>query len=180
MEVIARLAADETLGDRIIKVNHAGEHGAVNIYRAQLLASWWRKSDLKSELREFLEHEKRHRAIFEAELARRRRHRCRSYWLCGIGGFVLGLITGCCGRSSIAATTVAVESVVLRHLQAQLAALSSVDLAAVSAIRLIYADELAHRDRAALESKAGMFWSRLLRPLVSWATESVIWLGMRL
>jgi 3-demethoxyubiquinol 3-hydroxylase len=38
MEIIARLAADETLGDRIIKVNHAGEHGAVNIYRAQLLA----------------------------------------------------------------------------------------------------------------------------------------------
>ena len=74
MEVIARQIADETLGDRIIKVNHAGEHGAVNIYRAQLLASWWRKSDLKSALREFLEHEKRHRAIFEAELARRRRH----------------------------------------------------------------------------------------------------------
>jgi ubiquinone biosynthesis monooxygenase Coq7 len=38
MEVIARLAADESLGDRVIKVNHAGEHGAVNIYRAQLLA----------------------------------------------------------------------------------------------------------------------------------------------
>jgi ubiquinone biosynthesis monooxygenase Coq7 len=33
MEVTARLAADETLGDRVIKVNHAGEHGAVNIYR---------------------------------------------------------------------------------------------------------------------------------------------------
>ncbi len=92
MEVIARLTADETLGDPIIKVNHAGEHGAVNIYRAQLLASWWRKSNLESELREFLEHEKRHRAIFAAELARRRRRRCRSYWLCGIGGFVLGAV----------------------------------------------------------------------------------------
>jgi hypothetical protein len=30
MEIIARLAADETPGDRIIKVNHAAEHGAVN------------------------------------------------------------------------------------------------------------------------------------------------------
>jgi Ubiquinone biosynthesis protein COQ7 len=91
MEVIARLAAEETLGDRVIKVNHAGEHGAVNIYRAQLLACWWRKSDLKSELREFLDHEKRHRAIFASELTRRGRPRCRSYWLCGVGGFVLGL-----------------------------------------------------------------------------------------
>jgi demethoxyubiquinone hydroxylase (CLK1/Coq7/Cat5 family) len=32
MEVIARLAADESLGDRVMKVDHAGEHGAVNIY----------------------------------------------------------------------------------------------------------------------------------------------------
>ena len=54
MEVIARLAADESLGDRVMKVDHAGEHGAVNIYRAQLLACRWRRSDIKSELREFL------------------------------------------------------------------------------------------------------------------------------
>ncbi len=178
MEVIARLTADEMLGDRIIKVNHAAEHGAVNIYRAQLLVSWRRKSDLKSQLREFLEHEKRRRAIFAVELNRRRRHRYRSYWRCGIGGFVLGLVTGCCGVRSIPATTV--ESVVLRHLQAQVAALSSVDLAAVSAIKSIYDDELAHRDGAAFGSRADMFWVRLLQPLMSWATEAVIWLGMRL
>ena len=54
MEVIARLAVDESLGDRVMKVNNAGEHGAVNIYRAQLLACRWRRSDIKSELREFL------------------------------------------------------------------------------------------------------------------------------
>jgi ubiquinone biosynthesis monooxygenase Coq7 len=180
MEVIARLAADETLGDRVIKVNHAGEHGAVNIYRAQLLACWWRKSDLKSELRGFLDHEKRHRAIFASELTRRGRPRCRSYWLCGVGGFVLGLVTGFCGRPSIAATTVAVETVVLRHLEAQMSVLSSADPAAVSAIRSIFDDELAHRNRAANESRAGIFWPRVLRPLVSWATEAVIWLGMRL
>ena len=180
MEIIARLAADETLGDRIIKVNHAGENGAVNIYRAQLLASCWRKSDLKSELRQFLDHEKRHRAIFATELSRRGRRRCRSYWLCGVGGFALGLVTGFCGRPSIAATTVAVETVVLRHLDAQMAVLSSADPAATAAIRAIYDDELAHRDRGALESRAGIFWPRVLRPLVSWATEAVIWLGMRL
>ena len=180
MEIVARLAADETLGDRIMKVNHAGENGAVNIYRAQLLASWWRKSDLKSELRQFLEHEKRHRAIFAAELTRRGRRRCRSYWLCGVGGFALGLVPEFCGRPSIAATTVAVETFVLRHLDAQMAVLSSADPAATSAIRAIYDDELAHRDIGAVEPRAGIFWPRILRPLVSWATEAVIWLGMRL
>jgi 3-demethoxyubiquinol 3-hydroxylase len=92
MEVIARLAADESLGDRVMKVDHAGEHGAVNIYRAQLLACRWRRSDITSDLREFLDHEMRHRAVFAAELMRRGRARCRSYHLCGLGGFALGLV----------------------------------------------------------------------------------------
>ena len=180
MDIVARLAAGGTLGDRIMKVNHAGENGAVNIYRAQLLASCWRKADLKSDLRQFLEHEKRHRAVFAAELSRRGRRRCRSYWVCGVGGFALGLVTGLCGRPAIAATTVAVEAVVLQHLDAQMAVLSSMDPAAVSAIRAIYDDELAHRYKGALDSSAGIFCFRVLRPLVSWATEAVIWLGMRL
>ncbi len=114
-----------------MKVDHAGEHGAVNIYRAQLFACRWRRPDITSELREFLDHEMRHREIFAAELIRRGRPRCRSYHLCGLGGFALGLITGICGRASIAATV-------------------------------------------------GVFWPGVLLPVVSWATEAVIWLGMRL
>jgi 3-demethoxyubiquinol 3-hydroxylase len=55
-----------------------------------------------------------------------------------------------------------------------------VDPAAVSAIRSIIDDERAHRDRARFQSTAGLFWPRILRPVVSWATETVIWLGMRL
>jgi demethoxyubiquinone hydroxylase (CLK1/Coq7/Cat5 family) len=39
--------------DRILKVNHAGEHGAVNIYRGQRLACCWRDAALKRELEEF-------------------------------------------------------------------------------------------------------------------------------
>ena len=33
----ANLNPHETPGDRVVKVNHAGEHGAVNIYRGRLL-----------------------------------------------------------------------------------------------------------------------------------------------
>jgi len=165
MEVIARLAADESLGDRVIKVDHAGEHGAVNIYRAQLLACRWRRSGISSELREFLGHEMRHREVFAAELARRGRRRCRSYHLCGVGGFALGFVTGLCGRAAIAATTVAVEIVVLRHLEAQILTLHSADPAAVAAIGSIIDDERVHRDRAGLESEAGLFWPKVLRPV---------------
>jgi 3-demethoxyubiquinol 3-hydroxylase len=169
-----------TYADRILKVNHTGEHGAVNIYRAQRLVCFWRDAELKRELEEFREHEERHRAIFAAELARRGVRRCRSYWLCGVGGYVLGLTTGICGRASIAAVTVAVERVVLRHLEIQLRELQGVDDAAHAAVAAILEDERMHHDRAAQEPRQGFFWPRVIRPAVSAATEFVIWSGMRL
>jgi ubiquinone biosynthesis monooxygenase Coq7 len=70
--------------------------------------------------------------------------------------------------------------VVLRHLDEQLSALRGIDTAAVSAIEAILEDERAHHDKAALEPSQGIFWPRVLRPVVSAATEFVIWLGMRL
>ena len=170
----------KTFGDRILKVNHAGEHGAVNIYRGQLIACRYRDAALRGELDMFRRHEEHHRHIFAEELRRRGVRRCRSYHLCGAGGLILGLITGLCGRPSIAATTVAVERVVLRHLEAQLRDLSDSDPDAHRAIQSIVRDEQDHHDRAALEKRRGIFWPRVLGPIVSAATEAVIWLGMRL
>jgi 3-demethoxyubiquinol 3-hydroxylase len=67
----ARRNAGETLGDRILKVDHAGEHGAVNIYRGQIFVSRWRAPAIVAGLHEFRRHEERHRALFADELARR-------------------------------------------------------------------------------------------------------------
>lgn len=130
-------------------------------------------------MREFKSHEERHRAIFQAELLRRGRRRCRSYGLCALGGWVLGFVTGLCGRTAIAATTVAVERVVLRHLQAQIAQLAASDPAAVQAIEAIVADEQRHHDDLAAQVGEGG-WTRLLAPFVAASTETVIWLGMKL
>jgi 3-demethoxyubiquinol 3-hydroxylase len=180
METTARLRLGESLGDRVLKVDHAGEHGAVNIYRGQLAACRFRDIALRSELSEFMSHETHHRAVFANELTRRGVRRCRSYHLCGVGGYVLGFVTGLCGRPSIAATTVAVERVVLRHLDSQLRDLRDSDPDAHRAISSILRDEREHHDRAALEERQGIFWPRVLRPLVSASTEVVIWLGMHL
>jgi ubiquinone biosynthesis monooxygenase Coq7 len=169
-----------TYADRVLKVNHAGEHGAVNIYRGQRLACAWRDEKLQRELEEFRAHEERHRAIFAAELERRGVRRCRGYWLCGLGGFLLGVTTGLCGRASIAAVTVAVERVVLRHLEVQLRELDGVDPAAHAAVAAIIDDERNHHDRAAQEPRQGIFWPRVIRPTVSAVTELVIWTGMKL
>lgn len=180
METIVEPLVGLDLGSRILKVNHAGEHGAVNIYSGQLLVARLTAPTLVSELVEFRLHEQRHRAIFWSELQRRNRPRCKSYWFCGIGGFTLGLITGLFGSRAIAATTVAVERVVLRHLEQQLIALSGVDPSAAASINSIIQDERFHHDQSASHVHAEGFWFRLLSPIVSASTEVVIWLGMRL
>jgi len=180
MTLAARLHAGETLGDRIIKVDHAGEHGAVCVYLAQRWIAQWRTPDLVPEIDDFIAHERRHRALFGAALAERGRPRCRSYWLCGFGGYALGGITALFGRHAIAATTVAIEAVVLRHLDAQLTVLSLDDRAACDIIGAIIDDEKTHHAQSVDRLGKPGFWTKLLLPIVGGATEVVIWLGMKL
>ena len=180
MAIAARLNRDETLGDRIIKVDHAGEHGAVCIYRAQRWFARWRAPDMLPELDEFLVHERGHRAHFETELQRRGRSRCRSYALCGVGGFLLGAVTGLAGRGAIAATTVAIERVVLRHMHEQIEALHAIDPPAAEILLRIVDEEQSHHDLSAARLPPDGVWQRLIDPVVSISTEAVIWLGMRL
>lgn len=180
MTLIARLKPGETLGDRVMKVDHAGEHGAVCIYRAQRWFARWRAPDIVDELKSFLAHERGHRALFAAELQRRGRGRCRSYFWCGIGGVILGTVTGIAGHGAIAATTVAIERVVLRHMHEQIAALRDIDEPAVRTLTIIIAEEQEHHDLSAARLPLAGFWQRLLDPVVSVSTEAVIWLGMRL
>lgn len=180
MAILARLKVGETLGDRVMKVDHAGEHGAICIYRAQRWFARWRAPEMVGELSTFLEHEQRHRALFGVELERRGSRRCRSYHLCGLGGFVLGAVTGLCGGRAIAATTVAIETVVLRHMQDQVAELAQIDPAAADALRDVIAEEQEHHDLSNQRLTPPGFWSKVVNPVVSASTEAVIWLGMRL
>jgi len=176
----ARLKPGETLGDRVMKVDHAGEHGAICIYRAQRWFARWRAPEMVGELEDFLDHERGHRARFEAELQRRKQRRCRSYFWCGLGGFALGAFTGLAGRRAIAATTVAIERVVLRHMHEQVAALGGVDEEATRTLRQIILEEQAHHDISLAHLAPDGIWPKLINPIVSASTEAVIWLGMRL
>ena len=169
-----------TNGTRILKVNHAGENGAVHIYAGQMAMARWRAPHLLAELRAFQQHELQHRAIFAAALEQRGARRCRSYLLCGAGGYVLGCLTGLLGAGAIAATTQAVEHVVLQHLHQQIQALQGRDPAAVHAIASIIADEQQHHDSAAAQAAGSVFWRAVLTPLVAASTQTVIWLGMHL
>jgi len=167
------------LGDRLLKVNHAGENGAVAIYSAQIWLARWTAPSLVQDLHQFRADEQGHRALFGHALQQRNLRRCRSYWLCWLGGWVLGCITGLAGARAIHATTVAVEKVVLQHLEQQLAALAGEDENAASIIAQIVTEEQLHHDHSATHSRDSG-WDRIIHPIVSRATKSVIWLGMHL
>ncbi len=180
MSVTTAALRDPALGNRILKVDHAGEFGAINIYRAQIAVATVFCRDLLPQLREFLAHERRHLATFREVMRARGVARCRSYWLCGIGGFALGLSTGLLGRSGIMACTAAVETVVTSHLAHQLVALDAAsDTAAWTAVNSILADEQEHQATGIALSRHSVLYQPV-GWVVSRATSSVIWLGMRL
>lgn len=168
-----------TPAEKMIKVDHAGENGAVNIYRAQTMVSRWLRPGLVALLVENQRHEESHRAIFASHLEARGIRRCVSYHACGIGGFALGFVTALAGEKAIHATTYAVEHVVLAHLDEQLIYLRTADAEAMACVTQIHADEQAHHDSAhAGIGKQGPL-TRILIAIVRLCTEGVIRIGMR-
>lgn len=169
-----------TLAERYLRVNHAGEFGAIQIYRAQIRIGRWLGRAQVDVLEDFLAHERRHLATFGEALSERGVRRCRSFLLCGAGGYALGLITALLGQRAVMACTRAVETVVNRHLQDQLAHLADADPRAHAAVASIVRDELEHRDVAAERLGRDDPLTRAIDAAVAVSTESVIRLGLRL
>jgi len=169
----------QSIPEKMIKVDHAGENGAVNIYRAQRLTSRLRAPKLLPELTHFQEHEEEHRDIFAGYLRENNIRRCVSYHLCGIGGFVLGFVTGLIGPKAVYATTYAVENVVLTHLEHQMAFLKTADTAAHDCVEKIVIDEREHHDSAKDKLGPAHLLSKVLIAIVKACTQGVIKFGMR-
>ena len=164
---------------KILKVDHAGEFGAINIYKSQLFISRLLTRDYVLTLEKFLKDEERHMAIFWQEILHRKGIKCKSFWLCGAGGYFMGFISALLGKRGIMACTWAVESVVTEHLKQQLIYLEKIgDIKAYEVVHSILTDEEHHRDIG--EQEGGK--NPLLIPfrfLVKMFTEGVIRFGMR-
>jgi ubiquinone biosynthesis monooxygenase Coq7 len=134
----------------ILRVDHAGELGAVHIYRGQraVLRSARGQGNLAADLQTTEAHEARHLARFDALL---NEHKTRPTLLAPLwraAGFALGAGTALMGDKAVHACTEAVESVIEAHYADQIAELTerSPDLAAE--LSVFRAEELAHRDDA--------------------------------
>ena len=162
---------------RIIKVNHAGEHGAIRIYRSQISIARWRCPDVVPVLEEMLAHEMSHRARFAEVMPSRRAKPCRMLFLWGIGGRVLGTGTALLGRNAIWACTAAVEEAVHRHLNDQLAFLSNRDQELYALIASIKSEELSHLDHAEKNLTSHGPIVRILRRSIDAAIEVLIFMS---
>jgi ubiquinone biosynthesis monooxygenase Coq7 len=161
----------------VLRVNYAGEYGAVRIYQAQLLLARLLAPDLVPFLEETLAHEISHRDRFRALMAPRRVRPCGAMPVWGIGGAALGALTGLLGRNAILACTEAVERTVHHHLDDQLRALGHDDPELSATILAIRTEELRHLEFAENGLPPSSMTARLLRPLVSTATALLIWLS---
>jgi 3-demethoxyubiquinol 3-hydroxylase len=170
------VAAARTIA-RILKVNHAGEHGAIRIYRSQISIARWRCPDVVPKLAEMLAHEVSHHARFYQAMRPRHAKPCRMLFLWGLGGRVLGIGTALLGRNAIWACTAAVEEAVHRHLTDQLAFLSGHDRDLYALIDRIKVEERSHLDHAEKSLVARGPSVRLLRKSIDAVTELLIFLS---
>lgn len=135
--------------DRIVRVDQAGEFGATRIYEGQL-AVMGDRHPMSAEIKAMAEQEERHRAKFDALMARRgvRPTALQPFW--SAAGYALGAGTALLGPEAAMACTAAVEEEIDRHYSAQLDELhedgSEPELAAM--IEEFREDEREHRDAA--------------------------------
>jgi len=169
-------ARDRLTISRILRVNHAGEFGAIRIYGAQL-ALTGRYVDTRAFLQETLGHEREHLQRFADLMPERGAKPCGALPLWGMGGSVLGLLTVGLGRNAVLTCTEAVERSVHRHLVQQLAWLADRDPALSRAIREIQVEELGHLAFAVDSKTANGRGLKALDGLVTGATEILIWLS---
>ncbi len=171
------MALNVTIPARILRVNHGGEHGAISIYSVQIFVARLRAPDLLPFLQEALEHECSHRRRFRELMPDRASKPCRMMWIWGVGGAVLGLVTGVLGREAILACTEAVETTVHHHLDDQIRWAAGRDAEMHRVISDIQREEVAHIDWAAGHRRGRGF--RWLERLIGAATEGLIWLSTR-
>jgi len=134
----------------ILRVDHAGELGAVHIYRGQraVFSGGRDREAISAVLAEMEAHEAAHLSAFEALLADRRVRPTLLAPLWRAAGFALGAGTALLGEKAAHACTEAVESVIERHYAGQVDELRDAEPVLAEALGAFREDELSHRDQA--------------------------------
>jgi ubiquinone biosynthesis monooxygenase Coq7 len=131
----------------MIRVDHAGEYGAVRIYEGQL-AVLRQGSEAAETVRRMAEQEQRHLQTFDRLIVERRVRPTVLEPVWRVAGFALGAATALMGEKAAFACTAAVEEVIDEHYAGQIARLGDEDKELKTTVADFRADEIAHRDEA--------------------------------
>ena len=170
-------AGARTPVERFLRVDHAGEYGAVRIYAGQLAVLGRRGAG--ATVRRMAEQERRHLATFAALMVERRVRPTLLSPLWHVAGFALGAGSALLGEKAAMAATVAVEEVIDDHYARQAAALGEDEAALKAVIEEARADEIEHRDTALAHSAAEAPAQALVGGLIRRGTRLAIWLSER-
>ena len=141
---------NKTKVEEFIRVDHAGERGAIKIYEGQLLAlnTFIKDDNLKKIIEEMKEHEKEHCDYFENEIKKRNIKPTKLLPLWDLMGVGLGFGSTILGKKAAMLCTASVEEVIDEHYLNQIKQLGSDEKNLKKKIIKFREDELNHKDIA--------------------------------
>jgi 3-demethoxyubiquinol 3-hydroxylase len=136
--------------EEFIRVDHAGERGAVKIYEGQLLAlnTLVKDENLKKVIEEMKVHEKEHCDFFEKEIKKRKIKPTKLLPLWDLLGVSLGFGSTLLGKKAAMLCTASVEEVIDKHYLSQINHLKNDENELKKKIIKFREDELHHKDIA--------------------------------
>ena len=147
--------------EEFIRVDHAGERGAIKIYEGQLLAlnTIVKDDNLKKTIEEMKIHEVEHCQFFENEIKKRNIKPTKFLPLWDLLGVGLGFGTTLLGKKAAMLCTASVEEVIDKHYLDQIKQLGPDEKELKKKITKFREDELHHKDIAYEEgaSKEGIY-----------------------
>ena len=136
--------------EEFIRVDHAGERGAIKIYEGQLLAlnTIVRNEELKKKIGEMKKHEEEHSNFFEDEIEKRNIKPTKFLPLWDLLGLGLGFGSTILGKKAAMLCTASVEEVIDEHYKNQIDQIEVDEKNLKEKIIKFRQDELDHKDIA--------------------------------
>ena len=136
--------------EEFIRVDHAGERGAIKIYEGQLLAlnTFVKDENLKKTIEKMKKHEKEHLDFFSKEIKKRKIKPTKLLPLWDVLSVGLGFSSAIMGKKAAMLCTASVEEVIDKHYQNQINQLNSNEKVLKEKIKKFRDDELHHKNIA--------------------------------
>ena len=147
--------------EEFIRVDHAGERGAIKIYEGQLLAlnTLIKNDNLKKMIIDMKKHEEEHSNFFENEIEKRNIEPTKLLPLWDLLGLGLGFGSTILGKRAAMLCTASVEEVIDEHYKNQIEQIEVDEKDLKEKITKFRKDELDHKDIAYEEgaTKKGLY-----------------------